>query len=509
MRKIIITIVCLFIGFTSQSQFIYFNEIYNEDYWSTALSILETDDGYIASGVGGELVGQYLFRRIIVMKVDFEGNLMWWKKYGEDFHEYYNGGSRGFIETLDGGYAMSGSIDDYNRDIGLLMKFDHQGDSLWSKTFYDTISPDNGIIFKTCKQLPDNGFIITGEQKVGPNDSDLILIRTDSLGNELWSNLYSCGQADWAESGFSLALLPEGGFLVGTYKRYVPTNNTSADAGMLKVDSLGNQVWFKFYGGIFSDGAAHVVVTQDGNYAFGSDLSFDEPYPGYPGGKVWLVKTDTAGEVLWERTYGDTLFIGGWCSAMDQLDNGNFVLYGSMSHQGEFGKWGWILKTDSEGDSIWMRNRYAYQPGESHHLLDGIVTSDNGIIVTGTIFSATMMQPFWIHKLDSIGCDSAGCDPTVGVPEYIPPPSEDIFFYPNPAHERVVVSLPFQPEVYAFHLYELNIYDVYGRKTASIRIRPLIDHIVINLQNYSPGLHIAILRNNGLVIAQGKFVVAR
>jgi hypothetical protein len=216
---------------SANAQFTYFNNRYNNDYWSSALTILETDPGYVVCGVSGEISGEYIFKRIVLTAIDDNGNQIWWKTYGEDFHDYYAGNLGGCIKTSDNGFVVSGSIMDSIRNIGLLIKFDQNGDSLWSRIYGDTASLNySSTILNICVQLPDNGYLITGHRYVSGDDADLLVIRTDSLGTILWERTY--GSLHIIEDGYSIAQLPEGKFLIGIGRQNLNTPN-SMDPGLL------------------------------------------------------------------------------------------------------------------------------------------------------------------------------------------------------------------------------------------------------------------------------------
>jgi len=90
----------------------------------------------------------------------------------------------------------------------------------------------------------------------------------------------------------------DGGYALAGY-----TNSSGAgnfDALLVKTDSTGNIEWSRTYGGIDDDSASAVVQTSDGGYALaGSTRSF-----GAGNGDFWLVKTDSAGNMMWSQTYG-------------------------------------------------------------------------------------------------------------------------------------------------------------------------------------------------------------
>ncbi|MCK9399524.1 MAG: T9SS type A sorting domain-containing protein [Bacteroidales bacterium] len=509
MKKFIFLFILFFGLFDLKGQYTYFNNRFNNDNWSAALSILETESGYVISGVSGVVSNDYIFKRIVLTSIDDQGNQLWWKTYGEDFHNYYAGGIRGCISTSDGGFVISGSIEDSIRDVGLLIKFDENGDSLWSRIYGDSASIDyTATIFTVCEQLPDNGFLITGYVHVSGDDDDILLIRTDNLGNIKWFHTY--GQLHWLDAGYSLIPLPEGNFLIGLDRQQVG-NNTSRDPGLLKVDSLGNQIWIKYYGGIYDDGHSVVILSQDGNYLVGSTYAVSQPHPDYPDLKVWIFKTDTAGNVIWERKYSDTTFLG-WCSTIEELGDGSIIVSGTGAFADGFGNYGWILKTKENGDSIWMR-RYSYYPTFENHLNDLRITSDNGIIITGmALGDPEWEQSIWVQKLDSIGCDSSGCDTTVGIHEEhggMEAWEHGILeLWPNPASDWIhIIFRENRPNWLSNR--DLEIFNVFGKLVDRVKVPMITESYDFNVSNLPQGLYLLVIRERQKVVYTGKFLIAR
>ena len=138
-------------------------------------------------------------------------------------------------KTWDEGFVVGGSIEDSIGIVGLLIKFDQNGDSLWSNIY-------NGTIINLCRELPDHGFVLAGSTYVSGDDVDIILIKTDSIGNTIWSHTFGLEHI-WEES-YSIAELSDGGFIVGFQKTDLNWLY-SGDPGILKVDNLGNQIWMK------------------------------------------------------------------------------------------------------------------------------------------------------------------------------------------------------------------------------------------------------------------------
>jgi cysteine-rich repeat protein len=73
-----------------------------------------------------------------------------------------------------------------------------------------------------------------------------------------------------------------------------------SDAWLVKTDSSGNIQWQKAYGGSADDIALSVIETAAGGFVFtGQTESF-----GRGDTDVWVVKTDASGNIVWEHAYG-------------------------------------------------------------------------------------------------------------------------------------------------------------------------------------------------------------
>jgi hypothetical protein len=514
MKLFLVFFSLLFASLTINAQFTYFNNRYNNDNWSLGLSILESGSGYLIAGCSGVESNGYIFRRIVLTKIDYHGNQIWWKTYGEDFHNYYAGLIRGCIKSADGGFTISGTIQDSVSQDALMIHFNENGDSLWTLTYGDDQIPGfEGIIFNACVQLPDHGYLITGECGVSYGNEDILLVRTDSIGNMAWYQTY--GESAFVETGYSIALLPVGEFLVGFMKQNIYALNT-ADPGMLKVDSLGNEIWTRYYGGPFDDFGCAVALSQDGNYLMGSTYAISEPAPGYPLQKICIYKTDTSGDIIWEGKYSEALITGEACT-IDELEDGTIISSGHGGFDDRLSTQGYIIKVDQDGDSIWMR-RYNYYPedgGFLNRMADLHLTSDNGIIITGDVLGEPEWeQSIWVQKLDSIGCDSVRCDTTVGIFERHGGMEAwghgGMELYPNPASDLIHITYR-QDNLNRFPSIdrELEIFNAFGEKVVGIRMSIFEESYTQNISNLAPGLYLVVIRERQRVVSSGKFLIAR
>ena len=211
-----------------------------------------------------------------------------------------------------------------------MVKTDSVGNMLWSKT-YGGVSGDSVV------QTSDGGFAIAGMTlPVGANGNEVYLVKTDSVGNMLWSKTYGGTGTD---EGYSVVQTSDGGFAIAGMT--LPVGANGNDVYLVKTDSVGNMLWSKTYGG--GQGRS-VVQTSDGGFAI---AGFTDAYKG----GVCLVKTDSVGNMLWNKTYGG---ISG--DSVVQTSDGGYrnswylFFWASSRLYGEY-----LVKTDSTGNMLWNK----------------------------------------------------------------------------------------------------------------------------------------------------------
>jgi hypothetical protein len=496
MKSALILILLLWGSFMTYSQLIYFNEEYNNDLNSGATGIFETEQGYIIGGWSEIEENGNGMRKVLISTIDFEGYQLSWKTFGQWGWQYFVSQTGAFTRLSDGGYTICGTIMNYDESAAFLMRFDQNGDSLWIQTYYDGTPPQDTLYAPfVCRELPDKGFILAGQVYNNPGGDNNFLMRTDSLGNMLWIHQY--GVDGWSDGAVSVTLLPDGGFLAGTV-RMSPLDNFIANSGLLKTDSLGNMIWLKFYGGEYEDGASVVTLAEDGNYLVGSTYAVYEYYPGYPEQRAWIFKTDTAGNVLWDKTYARCNFMG-FCTKVEEMDDGSILLSGLASYTDGFGTYGYFLKTDSNGDSLWMHD-YSLYPEDENYLQNFCLTSDSGIILTGCTFGPPLHIPsVWAEKLDSYGL-------IVGLKEHGGMEAGEqgrMEVWPNPADGVLSVKgLGLGSGID----YEIVVYDIFGRE---VLVSGYSSPCELNVSSLPPGIYFAVIKNGSAVLGSRKFLVSR
>jgi hypothetical protein len=140
---------------------------------------------------------------------------------------------------------------------------------------------------RSVVQTAEGGYALAGHtNSYGAGSYDFWLVKTDANGNVEWNRTYE-GAGD--ELAWPLVQTADGGYALAgrTIKSYDPYDS---DFWLVKTDSEGNMQWNKTYGGAGEDDAYSLIQTHDGGYALaGSTTVFDPEH-----GDAWLIKIKRA-----------------------------------------------------------------------------------------------------------------------------------------------------------------------------------------------------------------------
>jgi len=273
-------------------------------------------------------------------------------------------------QTDDGGYIAAGATDSFGAGIVdfWVVKTDASGNLQWNKTYGGAVGEEA----LSVQQTSDGGYIVAGETySFGVGRYDFWLVKTDANGNMEWNKTY--GGVDY-DGAWSVQQTSDGGYIAAGY-----TNSFGAgayDFWVVKTDASGTMEWNKTYGGASTDWGHSVEQTSDEGYIVaGYTCSF-----GLAGVHFWLVKTDAAGNMEWNKTYG----AGGEVAySVQQTSDEGYIAAGVT---GSFGG-AWLVKTDAYGNMEWNET---YSGGGADFVQQ---TSDGGYIFAGG----------WLAKTDANG----------------------------------------------------------------------------------------------------------
>jgi hypothetical protein len=418
------------------------------------------DNGYIlggtsTSGVGGDKTqacwGSYDYW---IVKTDSVGNKQWDKRFGGTNEDV----CYSLQQTTDGGYILGGwSNSDSSGDKTQscwgsydywIVKIDSLGSKQWDKRF----GGNSMELLAGVRQLNDGGFIfggisgsgISGDKTQACQGSyDYWIVKTDSVGNKEWDKRFGGGSADYMDC---LQLTNDGGFIIGGWSTSGISGDkseagcgaiaTHGDCWIVKIDSLGNKLWDKDYGGgSFEEATFNIINTNDNGLMISarsfSDSSCDKSQNNLGNEQSWFVKLDSLGNKKWDKT----VFTLTQQDAIDAYAIQTFdgcYLFGNSTSRGIGGE-----KT---------------QPSRGGH-------------------------DYWIIKF----CDSTRT--TTGIQSAINNPQSAISIYPNPANDYVIINYRFKAGD------EIRLTDMLGKILFTETITTLTSDFRLLTSNLSPGIY--------------------
>ncbi len=306
--------------------------------------IQTTDGGYMLAGSKVVLTYHDMF----FVKTDANGDTMFSRTFGG----YRTEVASKIIQTSDGGYLAVGAFNDNafpsNTSI-LLYKMNAAGDSMWCKIL--DASYENAI---DVTQTSDGGYIIAGNYVFGQFDGNSFLIKINALGTVLWSKTYQVFGNDRLAS---VQQTTDGGFILGGAT--IPGGGLNDKLFLIRTNSVGDTLWTSTYGGQYLDNGGYVRQTSDGGFI---QCGRTENFGAGSIGDGCLIKTNPNGIIIWSKRYG---FSGSQGESFNSVRETNDKGFLAVGYKGVLNGSLWIVKTDSMGNSNCLENTtnaQAYHP---------------------------------------------------------------------------------------------------------------------------------------------------
>jgi hypothetical protein len=340
----------------------------------------------------------------------------------------------------------------------------------WQKT----IGGSGADVLFAMVQTPDKGYIvggysasnISGEKAANSKGgNDYWLVKLDSSGTIQWQKTIG-GNGDDVLSDVSLC--EDGGYIIsGTSNSGIngdktdtcrddPTSYFGGDLWLLRLNSIGNILWQKTYGGLSAEGRDHafltgdsvnslfrnsqVMQTSDGGFIVGlsatSGISGDKTdnnrseanamlsFLSFLLSDYWVLKLDNSGNIQWQKTFGTE--DNDKFSCLLQTTDGGYIVGGTAEStylnlvgstvsggdktdtirgKGDY----WILKLNAAGTISWQKTLGG---SDEEQLICMGQTADGGYILGGYSSSGISGEKtdtsrggydYWIVKLTATG----------------------------------------------------------------------------------------------------------
>lgn len=348
--------------------------------WDDAFSVIQTADaGFLVAGSTNstdfDIPLNHGGMDYWVQKLDSEGAVEWSKTYGGSLDDFC------YAMTLshDGGFILAGVSYSVDGDItdphGLgdiwIVKLDALGTILWEKSLGGThteypvdIIQDSDDNYICIGNTYSNDLDVT-EHHGTTSSCDSWIVNISDAGILNWQHAYGSDNNDYSAAiveiedvGYMVSCAAGGGS--GDVSSF---NGGSSDFWVLNLNTKGDLLWEKCFGGTDLDAATDIVMDNDGNFIIsGGTYSDDGDVTGFHGGATdcWVVKVDVEGNPIWMRCYGgsgsefaydamltteNTYAI---CAETQSSDGDITVAYGSADF--------WTFNLDLTGGIIWQKS---------------------------------------------------------------------------------------------------------------------------------------------------------
>jgi hypothetical protein len=325
-----------------------------------------------------------------LLKLDASGNVQWQKSYRTPgIDALYK-----VKQTSDGGFVAVGltRLANWGDVNAWVLRVDSQGNVVWDNSYGGSQTEQANDVIQTV----DGGFLVVGFA-YSFGGLPAWVLRLDSGGGILWQKAYNSTLGDSDAS--SVVATSDGGFVIaGEYRSDITSSQTYSELWLFKINGDGALDWQKAYAGAGKGDIGYSLYqTSDQGFVV---AGFTTSY-GAAWAAVWVLKLDSQGDVVWQKAYGG----GGMAMfheaySVVQLSDGSFVVAGFSFDQfspGQTGT-GLVLRLDSSGSVIWSRT---YGPGQ---VWQTVASSDGGILLVGSTSQMVM-----VVKLDSSSVVGPGC----------------------------------------------------------------------------------------------------
>ncbi|MCB9256011.1 MAG: T9SS type A sorting domain-containing protein [Chitinophagales bacterium] len=350
---------------------------------------------------------------------------------------------------------------------------------------------DSTEVFASIMNLGNNNIIVGQTNSFGFGQADYYVAKVDQDGIILSDT--SFGGTEYEQIGNAVQIGPERFILCGQTASYAGVREfygvPAANAHFMCIDTNFNVIWEKV---LYTDGVDWApMVKENGYFYYRMEYPVGIEFRDYLERIFGQLDLNT-GDLLWQ----DTLKIDDEIENSGYIQNVNddgFVIMCDVHKNGYPENLAKLIRYDTYGNLMWERTYYSGNISGSLAACMA-VDSDGSFIFGGTIANLeTQSQDAWFLKLNPDGClDSADCGLVSGVIDLSPALSTfGIHVYPNPASQEAYISVA-NTAAYKNEDLVLNIYDLKGNLvyTASQKLSGQLPEFRMDVRSFSSGSYL-------------------
>ena len=493
-----------------------FSKIYHNDpYTNLGGAIAVNDTSFFITGRGQTTLGGFPYAIMFFLRTDYEGNQQAVNYVIGDSANVYRESFVGGLEFIDDtALSVSGRFYQYDtlfyfneESNGLLYKFDLNGDTI----FVNRYIGDGRAQFASLIYDSNNETIYLSGSTLDTVEFDeaAYLVATDINGNILWDDKQSI--LGKYEFGGFLSLFDNGNIISagGIYDDDIVRNGK-----FYKTTPSGAAYFSKEIGTEGDDSEIEVKVAKNQKslivrqYIDTVINAGDDPYVTYIG------KMDTSGNFIW-RTFLNNIYYK-YLYTLRTFEDGSIVAVGFTMLDETFATYGYIIKLDSNGTVLWERT-HAVGDSVGQYLYDFQQLGDKGYVISGygvDEYEGEMLGGCWLLRLDSMGCLVPGCS-DVPIIDFTPETRDNILtIFPNPVAETTVaqITIPQNFIIEPNQNLTLTIFDINGKvvdeySNISVNNHGEVIRFYLHIKNLAKGIYPSVLTYGNAFLDEMKIIV--
>ena len=493
-----------------------FNTYYDFAYNQENLDIeYLPNGGYITFGGQANDSLSTVLHYSFIQRLDANGDTIWTRTTGGDDPTNFYGkfglfpgvwfrqGSllQDSIIIASGSYQDS-TCQEYYHYYGNIVRYNLQGDTVWTRKL---ALPDTSVGMYGMMVYDDSTFIIAGNYRplYGIGNPTLyekiLLIKFDVNGNLIWRKyLPNLTQG----FGYKMSKAINGDILLAgaVYK------NGEYDPAIARLNSSGSIIWSDSSGGPYFDYYVKSIALKNDEVITIGDksINLNNNRKGFN-----IKKFDSLGNLKWDKLI--SIFKIGGLSDGFELPDGGLILTGGNGDTINDNIMGYLLRTDSNGDSLWTRN---FGSATTYQFFHSIAQTCDGYIMAGISFQPTTLSYLsrsfgWVVHTDTLGFVTTGIEDVQGQLSL----ANISLPYPNPASYQTKIRT-FVPTIPSNKITDesnsyLFVFNLQGKQIAQIPVPTGEQETNIDVSNYPIGNYFIVLSVNGYNAATQKLMVLR
>lgn len=266
-----------------------------------------------------------------------------------------------------------------------ILKISKTGNEIWGGYFNAGIMSNAKSIIQTS----NDDLFVCGEIYRNNTKKDILLIKMNSSGDTIWTKTFGGNEPDYGNNIITTS--DENLLLAGKTESFGA--GSFGDIYLLKINYDGDTLWTKSYLDQDQEVPFSLIETIEGGYLVTGTNEDDSNYRG-----LYLLKVNSNGEKQWDKTVGAGLWKWGFSTI--ELSNGDLLTCGQHASGGYSQVL--VLKTDNQGNTIWEKEYGEENLSEKGNSikenLDGTYT------ITGSSYDVnTMQDDIIVIELDQDG----------------------------------------------------------------------------------------------------------